>query len=463
VSPTRPENEHEWLAVSTDREPAGAGVEGPPVTRPGVVVIFASGRPQCRTIALEGDRLELGRVELAAADEEPDRAISRKHVRLAFDGVGWRVRDFGSRNGTSVDGRVIRDAEAPCSKRVLLRIGSVLLLACDDVTVFERYGMGVTEGVVSGPSFSAVLDFVRLAGRSDMVTSLLITGESGTGKEITARVFHDASARPGSPFVAVNCATIPKELAERLLFGARRGAFSGATDAVGHVQAAHGGTLFLDEIGELPFEVQSKLLRTLESHEALRLGATRYEQVDVRVCAATWRDLRTEVADGRFRQDLYFRVAQPEVRLAALRERVEEIPWHVARVLDECRPSADFGMTAGFVEECALRPWPGNVRELRAEVRRAALMAIGSGVGTLRLGPLAGRPIARPSDCAGPSGAIAASHPQDEIATALDEARGNVSSAARRLGVHRNKVRRWLDRHAVAPEQFKAPAKGRGS
>jgi DNA-binding NtrC family response regulator len=339
----------------------------------------------------------------------------------------------------------------------------VLLLACDDIAPFARYGLGVRDGVVGGPSLWAALDFVRLAGRSDMVSSILVAGESGTGKEITARAFHDAGAKPGdAPFVAVNCATIPKELAERLLFGARRGAFSGATDAPGHVQAAHGGTLFLDEIGELPPEVQSKLLRMLETREVLRLGATRYEPVNLRVCAATWRDLRAEVADGRFRQDLYFRVAQPEVRLQPLRERVEEIPWHVARVLDECRPSAEFGVTARFVEECALRPWPGNVRELRAEVRRAALTATGSGVRTLgsdHLDPRAGRAIGPRSDRLGSAGA--ASHPQDEIATALAETHGNVASAARRLGVHRNKVRRWLDRYSVNPEHFKSHAKVR--
>src|SRR5262249_3182678 len=158
-----------------------------------------------------------------------------------------------------------------------------------------------------------------------------------------------------------------------------RGAFSGATDAHGHVQAADGGTLFLDEIGELPADVQSKLLRMLETREVQRLGATTMERVDVRVCAATFRDLRAEVGAERFREDLYFRIAKAKIRLPALRDRIEEIPWHIQHVLDECRRDAELGATASAVEAFAARFWPGNVRELRAEVRRAAAACLAKG------------------------------------------------------------------------------------
>src|SRR4029077_20185067 len=131
-------------------------------------------------------------------------------------------------------------------------------------------------------------------------------------------------------------------------FGSRRGAFSGATDAPGHVQAAHGGTLFLREAAELPAEVQTKLLRMLETRQVQRLGATSYESVDLRVCAATWRDLRGEVAAGRFREDLYFRIGQPEIRLPPLRQRIDEMPWHIQHVLDAVLGQRQLSATASF-------------------------------------------------------------------------------------------------------------------
>jgi DNA-binding NtrC family response regulator len=321
----------------------------------------------------------------------------------------------------------------------------------DDAGPFLRHGLGVKDAVVAGPAFRHALETIAHSRRSGVLKSLLISGESGSGKEIAAKVFHDAGAISGAPFVAVNCATIPKDLAERLLFGSRRGAFSGATDAPGHVQAAHGGTLFLDEVAELLPEVQTKLLRMLETREVLRLGATRPEHVDVHVCAATWRDLRAEAAAGRFREDLYFRIGQPEIRLPPLRARIEEVPWHTRQVLEDSGATG-LEVSAAFIEACANRAWPGNVRELRGEVRRVAAAAIAEGVKTLSaeaLSPTAGKPIERGE--APPSARI----PADEVAAALSAEAGNVLGAARRLGVHRNKIRRWLERYGVDPRTFK--------
>ena len=426
----------------------------PPV--PGLVLIFANRSPARRIFRLESGAIELGRTELAEGDIA-DSAISRAHVRITFDGAAWKVMDLGSRNGTFVDATPI-SAEAPAPSGGLVRIGGALLLTAADILPFKEHDLGIRDGVVSGPSLRKALESVALAGGASMVTCLLIVGETGSGKEIAAKTFHAAKQRPRAPFAAVNCATIPKELAERLLFGSRRGAFSGATDAQGHVHAANGGTLFLDEIAELPADVQSKLLRMLETREVLRLGATSHEPVDVRVCAATWRDLREEVGAGRFREDLYFRVAQAEVRIPPLRERIEEVPWHIQQVLDECGAERKLHATAPFVEACARRPWPGNVRELRAEVRRAAALAVGLGSSLLTaddLGPRAGTPILRSE--ASPSGSKR--FPDDDVAAALVAEGGNVVSAARRLGVHRNKVRRWLERNQVDAKRFKSTRK----
>jgi transcriptional regulator with GAF, ATPase, and Fis domain len=418
---------------------------------PGVVVIFANHRPRCRIFRWEGTPLELGRLELAE-DDVLDPAVSRKHLRLAFRSGAWQVEDLGSRNGTFVAGEAL-PGPREVSGLTVIRAGGVVLLAVSDTLGFQRYGLGVRDGVVGGPGLRKALETVALSRRADLLGSLLISGESGSGKEIAATAFHDAGPNPSAPFVAVNCATIPKDLAERLLFGSRRGAFSGATDAAGHVQAADGGTLFLDEVADLPAEVQTKLLRMLETREVTRLGATNTERVDVRVCAATWRDLRQEVAAGRFREDLYFRVGQPEIRLPPLRERLEEIPWHIQGVLESAGSAQLLEVGAAFVEACALRAWPGNVRELRAEVRRCAAAAAAQQTRTLvadALGENAGRRIV--SGAAEPT---KAQFPKDDVAGALEAEGGNVLAAARRLGLHRNKVRRWLERYGVDPKQFK--------
>lgn len=422
---------------------------------PGVVVIFANQRPRFHVISWNGKPLELGRVELAQ-DGAQDGQISRQHLRLVLTEAGWQVSDLGSRNGSFVDGARFEGTTSVASGSIV-RVGGALLLVLDDTLDFHRYGLGHRSGgVVAGPKLRKALDTIEAVRKVRMLKTLLVTGESGSGKEIAAQAFHRADGREQAPFVAVNCATIPKDLAERLLFGSRRGAFSGATDSGGHVQAADGGTLFLDEIAELPADVQAKLLRMLETGEVMRLGATSYETVDVRVCAATWRDLRGEVALDRFREDLYFRVGQPEVRLPALRERVEELPWHVADALDGSGSPWPLEASAAFIEACAQRPWPGNVRELRAEVRRAAAAVCAEAGKALKpehLSPTAGMPIPRAASA--PPQPARAQVPTDDIAAALRAEAGNVLGAARRLGIHRNKVRRWLERHGLGADSFK--------
>src|SRR6185503_20839138 len=202
------------------------------------------------------------------------------------------VEDGGSRNGTAVDGEELEDAPAFEAPRVL-RTGSSLFLFAADVRPF-RQGIARAADVVMGPALQRAFHAIARAARFGRV--LHVTGESGAGKELAARAFHDAGPARGGPFVAVNGATLPEGMAERLLFGARKGAYTGALDAKGLVQSAHGGTLFLDEVAELDAGVQAKLLRVLETKEVAALGAERTERVDLRVVSATHRDLRAEVA-----------------------------------------------------------------------------------------------------------------------------------------------------------------------
>jgi len=435
--------------------------DGHPRAMPGLVQVFAKAGPFFRVFRGNGRPLALGRLELSRPDEL-DSTISRKHIRFHYNGASWMVRDLESRNGSFVGGQRVR-GERVVSPGEPVRVESALLLALADVSPFEEHAVRASGDRVVGPRLHAALQQVVQASR--LGRTLLITGESGSGKELAALTFHGAGSAPEAAFVPVNCGAIPKDLAERLLFGSKRGAFSGATEADGYIHAARGGTLFLDEIAELPLDAQSKLLRLVETQQVMRLGATRYESLDVRICAATWRDLRDEVALGRFREDLYFRIGQPEVRVPALRERLEEIPWHVEQTLRECAPQLAF--TAAFVEGCMLRPWPGNIRELRAEVRRAAAAALAQGLPGLALealSPTAGTTIVKAGVSSSGSGVpeeSSTAYPQDDFFAALTAETGNVSRAAQRLGVHRNRVRRWIERYGGVAGDFRVKRAGR--
>ncbi|MBL8975228.1 MAG: sigma 54-interacting transcriptional regulator, partial [Myxococcales bacterium] len=243
-------------------EDTGDAGEGP--AQPGLVVVFAVDSPRFVPLPLHHGRILLGRDRLLSEGVD-DRNVSRAHLEVTLRGEQWQLRDLGSTNGSAVDGAPLLRGLCVSTPRVL-RIGRTLLLPCADLRPLLARGLHVRDGVVVGPTLADVHERIRRLARAGQ--GLLLTGASGVGKEVAARVFHAASGRPRGPFVAVNCATIPAELAERLLFGARKGAYSGAVEnAEGHIQAADAGTLFLDEIGELEPRVQAKLLRVLETRE----------------------------------------------------------------------------------------------------------------------------------------------------------------------------------------------------
>jgi len=381
---------------------------------------------------------------------QADERVSRKHLRLSTARGAWGVQDLGSRNGTQVNGEKIQgyvDFDAP----VLIRVGQSLLWTVADVTPYRVAHEPVTQlgAPVVGGLLRQVWQDIATASRAG--DTLLIRGESGAGKEIAARRMHDVcfGEHTSAPFVAVNCAAIPEGLAERLLLGAKKGAYSGATaDAQGYVAAAHQGTLFLDEIAELDPLVQAKLLRVLETREVLPLGESRPRPVQIRVCAATHKNLRDEVSAGRFRQDLYFRLGRPEVVLPPLRQRIDELPWLIQAEIRRTRPERV--ASAGFVEACALRHWPGNVRELLREVRLAAHGPLEPGTNQIlahHLAADAGQLIELSSSTT-PSVGSAPAPSDPQIEAALAEHQGNVTRAARALGLHRNQLRRWLAKRA---------------
>jgi len=415
--------------------------------RPGVVALFADGRAAYAPIPLVDGVLELGRGALESVGLGDD-SVSRHHASVAFDGRRWSIRDRESRNGAFADGERVSGERVAAGLR-FLRLGRTVFLLASDLGPLAS-GVTTTGGHLAGPSLRAAWEAIdRAAGSGD---TLHLVGETGAGKEIAERRFHGSGLRPKGPFVAVNCAAIPEGLAERLLFGAVKGAFTGASaDATGYVQAADGGTLFLDEVAELDARVQATLLRVLEAREVLQLGASRPRPVALRLCSATHADLRAAVSEDRFRADLYFRIGRPDVQLPPLRDRPEEIVHLLARTTAEL--DAGLAPHATLVEACLLRPWPGNVRELLSEAKRAASEARARGRAVVLpedLGPSAGAAFANKEEDGEPAAAPAAT----DIETALREAQGNVTAAARALRVHRNQLRRWITRHGIDPLRF---------
>jgi DNA-binding NtrC family response regulator/tetratricopeptide (TPR) repeat protein len=297
--------------------------------------------------------------------------------------------------------------------------------------------------VCASPAMNRVVELIQRLQGNDL--TLLITGESGTGKDLVARAIHAGSTRKTGTFLPFNCTTATRELADSQLFGHRRGSFTGAvSDHPGVIRSAAGGTLFLDEIGDLPLDVQPKLLRFLEQGEVLPVGETRPSRVDVRVIAATNADLEQRVAEGRFREDLFYRLSVIRIHVPPLRDRREEIPHlstYFLREAAERLGKPDVRLAPETLDLFDAYPWPGNVRQLRNEVHRAVAMAApGGSIGPDHLSPaLASLQTTAPSPRRRPQTLASAVErlEREMIRAALDESQGNISETARSLGLTR--------------------------
>ena len=304
------------------------------------------------------------------------------------------------------------------------------------------------------PGIEAVRRLIERVAPSP--STVLITGETGTGKELVAEALHRLSPRAPAPFIKINCGALPETLVEAELFGHERGAFTGAAQArPGRFELAHGGTLFLDEIGELPPAVQVKLLRVLQDGMVDRIGASQPRQVDVRLLAATHRDLQAEVERGRFRQDLLFRIRVIEIPVPPLRERLDDLPLLVeffldkqARRLGTARPP----IGAEALSALRARTWPGNVRELENAVERAILLARGPALGSEDFGLEATAGAAAPAGLKTASRQAAATAERRLIRAALEATGGNVTRAASRLGLSRRGLQLKLKDLGLRPD-----------
>jgi transcriptional regulator with PAS, ATPase and Fis domain len=383
-----------------------------------------------------------------------DPTVSRHHCQLSPRPDGVRLVDSGSTNGTIVNGVRVRDADLLTGATVCVGATTLRIeLGSEPVRIslspHSRFGE-LLGGSIEMRRLYAVLELVAPTD-----STVLIQGETGTGKELVAREVHAHSLRAHRPFVAVDCGAIAPHLIESELFGHVRGAFSGAvSDRRGLIEEAAGGTLFLDEIGELPLNLQAKLLRALEAREVRRVGANAARQVDVRLVAATNRPLAQSVNDGSFREDLYYRLAVVEVLLPPLRGRPEDIPTLVEHFSRRFSGKSD-PVPADLLNLLVHRSWPGNVRELRNFVERS-----------ITLGMPATRPslsgmMAKPGQ---PAATVAVDlnlslkDARDDVMlrverlyveSALRRSEGNVTRAAQLAGVSRRFLQRTIARLGV--------------
>jgi transcriptional regulator with PAS, ATPase and Fis domain len=414
-------------------------------------------------------------------------AVSRTHAELCWEHGGWILRDLDSRNGTFVDGRLVRSVELEPSNEI--RVGDAILKFVDrHAEVYAPYRIdgamvgGVehrgesSEALVGGYQMDRIAcDLARIAPTE---LSVMLLGESGTGKEVVARELHRLSQRRGS-FCAINCAAIPGQLIESELFGYKRGAFSGADrDKPGLIRTAHEGTLLLDEIGDMPLEAQAKLLRVLQAKEVFPLGATAPERVDVRIVCATHRDLGRMLEGGKFREDLFARLNEYQLRLPALRERKEDVYMLVRHFLSR-HGGPEFKPAFSFMTGLLHYDWPYNVRELEACMKRCVALSDGPVLGEEQL-PDAVRDAM--SDYGDPIGALGAgtlpptgagrallgtapelrdptprvSVPSDEeLRALLSHHKGNVAAVGRELGKARMQIHRWMKRYGIEVDDFR--------
>ena len=416
-----------------------------------------NGKPSSRVVVLEADLCRLGTVEgneLLLDDPQ----VSRFHCRLTRGSNGWRIADTGSLNGTRVNGVLVRDADLPLPD-CRIEVGSSVVRVRElgptheaDVPVGPAFGALVGTSVVMRRMFG-VLDKVA---KSEV--SVLLEGESGTGKELVAAEIVQRGPRADRPFQVVDCGAISPSLIESELFGHVRGAFTGADrERIGAFEAANGGTLFLDEIGELPLDMQPKLLRAIEAREIRRTGENKPRKVDVRLVAATNRRLEREVNHGRFREDLYFRLSVVTVRVPPLRERLDDLSMLIQAFLTQLGADARLSLfTPAVLADLARYDWPGNVRELRNYVERTLVLeqaapASQRGASESIVPPAPSTPGGVDLEVAFTSAKerVVGDFEARYLRALMEWAGGNVSRAARKAGMDRMYLHRLLQRHQL--------------
>jgi two-component system nitrogen regulation response regulator GlnG len=425
---------------------------GRPLSPLRMKLVFLSGEDAGLSVSLEPRAYRLG-TDPSCDIVLKDRAVSRQHMVLELKEGGVLARDMGSRNGSFCEGMRFTELQ--------VRPGAILKLGFTELKIVPEESREHVIPPSSRASFGSLVGASRkmrevftllerlAAGDADV----LIQGETGTGKEGGAEGIHAESKRSKGPFVIVDLAGITPTLIESELFGHVKGAFTGAqADRAGAFERANGGTVFLDEVGELPPEIQPRLLRALERRQVKRVGANDYRTVDVRVVAATHVDLEGAVKAGKFREDLFHRLAVLQVTLPPLRERPEDIPLLVDTVLKRMGrpPSALSDQTRALLTQY---PWPGNVRELRNVVERVV------NLGEQALPAMSTTPVDKPREAAATAAPdlpykeakerMIEGFERDYLKGLLERCEGNISRAAREAGIARISVRKLMKKHGL--------------
>ena len=422
-------------------------------------VVLDAGRPRAGTRhLLRGiERALIGRGAAPARREStnlridlPDPHLSVEHAAIERALGGWTLRDLGSKNGVIVNGervsqRVLADGDWIEVGETFLRFRTLKTSAStsDDVS-----GSDVPSLV---PTVEQALR--RLTDVAQSMVPVLLLGESGVGKEVAARMLHTQSQRPGG-FVAVNCAGLVESLAAATLFGHSRGAYTGAIDdRPGAIRASDRGTLLLDEVGDLPLATQGTLLRVLQEREVVPVGETRPIAIDVRFVAATLKDLEREIEVGRFRVDLYARLAGLRVTLPPLRDRLEDLGTLVAASMTRLRGNRpinghELGLSSAAAWALCRHRWPLNIRELDQAISAATAVTQDGRIDLHQL----------PEQVAGraPAAAVEAAR-RDELLALLRDHRGNLAAVARALNTSRAQIHRLLRRYSIDLESYRAP------
>jgi transcriptional regulator with GAF, ATPase, and Fis domain len=430
----------------TDPFPPGAT----PIVPARLRLLVAAGPDQGAALPLERGSYLLGRApgcDLVLSDP----AVSRQHLELQVTSQGVRVRDLETRNGSYHGGAAFREVEVGAG--ALFTIGATTLTLRDGSTPLAQGVPPSTAerfGGLAGRSLRMREVYGLLERVAPTEVPILIEGETGTGKELCAEAIHLASGRAAKPLIVCDLAGVSRALIESELFGHVRGAFTGADrDRDGAFALAHGGTIFIDEIGELELALQPRLLRALEQRKVKPVGATGYRDVDVRLLAATNRDLEEEVRAGRFRADLYHRLAVVRVNLPPLRDRPEDLPL-LTQVFLADRPVRVPPETLALF---AQHDWPGNVRELRNAIDRGLSLLGEGGVLAPELLGIRRRPeLAAGSSSGGFRAAkerVVSAWEREYVSQLLERASGNVSMAAREGGLDRVYLHRLMKKHRI--------------
>jgi DNA-binding NtrC family response regulator len=428
-------------------------------TRTRVLHWFVSGGiakgPDGTNFTIDVDSLTIGR-DPGANMVLTDPEVSALHCELRAVSEGILVKDLGSTNGTFLGPVRVREAIIATTSELTVGRSKVIV----EPQAKRRVDVGFSDrfGPLVGSSPRMRRVFGVLEKVADTALSVLIFGETGTGKELVAKAIHEGSDRKAGPFVVVDCGSIPPTLAESILFGHEKGSFTGATERrKGALAEADRGTLFLDELGELPLELQPKLLRALSEKQVKRVGGSTFEPIEVRVLAATRKDLGSEMNAGRFRSDLFFRIAQVRVELPALRERLSDLPLLVQDVCQRVgRPEHATTVLAWIEQRMASHDWPGNVRELVNVASVAATLADEPGAIDDVL--MLARDEAGVDGLGGGHDGTAFSRSKRAAITAFEReyftglakrCKGNVSEMARQSGMERHHVRAYLRKHRI--------------